>query len=73
MLTYCLKCKKDAESIDSKMWKTNNGKTMLSLIWAAFKSRKSRFVKEQVAKESLCSLEIKAPLNKIPLLGDNLF
>ena len=30
MLTYCLKYKKDRESVDSKMLKTKNGRTMLS-------------------------------------------
>ena len=29
MLTYCLKCKKDTENVDSKMLKTKNGRTML--------------------------------------------
>ena len=33
----------------------------------------SRFVKEQEAKSLLSNLGIKAPLNKIPLLGDILF
>ena len=35
--------------------------------------KKSKFIKEQQAKGSLSNLVIKAPLNKIPLLGDNLF
>ena len=35
--------------------------------------KKSRFVKKQEAKGSLCNLGIKTPLNKIPLLGDILF
>ena len=29
MLTYCLKCKKDTENVDSKLLKTKNGRTML--------------------------------------------
>ena len=28
MLSYCLKCKKNAESINPKVSKTNNGKTI---------------------------------------------
>ena len=36
-------------------------------------SKKSRFMEEQEAKGLLSSLGIKAPLNKIPLLGDILF
>ena len=30
MLSYCLKCRKNTESINSKVSKTNNGKTMIS-------------------------------------------
>ena len=33
-------------------------------------SKKSRFMKEQEAKGTLNSLDLKTPLNKIPLLGD---
>ena len=29
MLSYCLNCKKDKESIDPKVSKTSNGKTRL--------------------------------------------
>ena len=36
-------------------------------------TKKSRFIKEQEASELLSSLGIKAPLNKIPLLGYILF
>ena len=35
--------------------------------------KKPRFVKEQEAKRLLSCLGLKTPLNKIPLLGDNLF
>ena len=53
MNTYCVKCKKDTENIDPKM----------------FKIQKSRFVKEQEAKGLLSNLGIKTPLSKIPLLN----
>ena len=33
-------------------------------------SKKSRFIKNQVAKWILSDLGLKTPLNKIPLLGD---
>ena len=36
-------------------------------------SKKSKFIKEQVAKGILSSLGLKTPLSKIPLLGDILF
>ena len=35
--------------------------------------KKSRFLKEQVAKDLLSHLRLKTRLNKIPLLGDILF
>ena len=50
MPAYCLKCKKDTESVDSKMLKTKNGRTMLSSNYAVCGIKKSRFVKEQEAK-----------------------
>ena len=36
-------------------------------------SKKSKFIEEQEASGLLSSLEIKAPLNEIPLLGPLLF
>ena len=36
-------------------------------------SKKSRFIKQQVASGLLSSLGLKAPLSKIPLFGDILF
>ena len=70
MLTYCLKCKKDTESINSRVFKTKNGRSLLLSKCAVWGSKNSRFVKEQEAKGLLSSLGIKTPLNKIPLLGD---
>ena len=40
---------------------------------AACAIKKSKFIKEQQAKGLLSNLGIRAPLNKIPLLGDILF
>ena len=36
-------------------------------------SKKSKFIKEQEAKGLLSNLGLRAPLNKIPVLGDILF
>ena len=36
-------------------------------------TKKSRFVKNQEAKGPLSNLGIKAPLSKVPILGDILF
>ena len=70
MFSYCLKCKKNTESINPKVSKTSNGKTMILLKCAVCDSKKSKFIKEQEAKGLLSSLGIRTPLNKIPLLGD---
>ena len=49
MLSYCLKCKKK-ESINLKVLKTTNGKTMILSKCAICGSKKSKFIKEQQAK-----------------------
>ena len=71
MLSYCLKCKKNTDSIYPKVSKTSNGKTMILSKCAICGSKK--FIKEQQAKGLLSNLSIKTPLNKIPLLRDILF
>ena len=73
MLSYCLKCKKSTESINPKVVKTTNGKTMILSTCAIRGSKKSKFIKEQQAKVLLSNLGLRTPLNKIPLLGDVLF
>ena len=47
MLLYCLKCRKNAESINPKVVKTKNGRIMLLSKYAACHSKKSKFNKEQ--------------------------
>ena len=73
MRSYCLKCKKNTESINPKVSKTSNGKTMILSQCAICGCKKSKFIKEQQAKGLLSNLGIRTPLNKIPLLGDILF
>ena len=73
MLSYCLKCKKNSESINPKVSKTNNGKTMILSKCAICGSKKSNFIKEQQVKGLLSNLGIRKPLNKILILGDILF
>ena len=73
MLSYSLKSKKNTESINPKVSKTTNGKTMILSTCAICGSKKSKFVKEQQAKGLLSNLGLRAPLNKIPVLGDILF
>ena len=73
MLSCCLKCKKNTESINPRVSKTTNGKTMMSSKYVVCGIEKSKFIKEQQAKGLLSNLGIRTPLNKIPLLGDILF
>ena len=73
MLSYCLKCKKNTESINPKVSKATNGKTMMLSKCIICGSKKSKFIKERQAKGLLSNLGIRTPLNKIPLLGDILF
>ena len=73
MLSYCLKCKKNTESINPNVLKTINAKTMMLSKCIIGGSKKSKFIKEQQEKGLLSSLGIRTPLNKILLLGDILF
>ena len=50
MLSYCLKCKKNTESIHPNVSKTTNGKMMILSKCAICGSKKSTFIKEQQAK-----------------------
>ena len=73
MLSYCLKCKKNKESINPKVSKTTNGKAMILSTCAICGSKKSKFIREQQAKGLLSNLGLKTPFNKIPVLGNILF
>ena len=73
MPSYCLKCRKNTESINPKISKTNNGKTMILSKCAICGGKKSRFIKKQEAKALLSKLGIKTPFSKLPILGDILF
>ena len=69
MKTYCLKCKKDTDNTDSKIFKTKNNRLIMQSKCRICKNKKSRFVKEQDAKGLLRNLGTKTPLSKIPLLN----
>ena len=73
MKSYCLKCRKDTENIDSKVSNTRNGRTMILSKCAICGSKKSRFVKNQEAKGLLSNLIVRTPLSKVPILGDIFF
>ena len=69
MLTYCGKCRKNTENLDSKIFQTKYGRSIMQSKCADCGTKKSRFVKEQEAKVLLSNLGIKTPLSKIPLLN----
>ena len=71
-LSYCLKRKKNSESIDPKVSTTSNDKTMILSKYTICGSKKSTFIKKK-AKGLLSNLGIRTPLSKVPLLGDVLF
>ena len=73
MLSYCLKCKKNTQIINTKVSNTTNGKAMILSTCAICGSKKSKFIKEQQAKGLLSNLDLRTLLNKIPVLGDILF
>ena len=60
MLSYCLKCKKNTESINPKGLKTTNGETMILSKCAICGSKKSKSIKEQQAKGLLSDLGLRS-------------
>ena len=64
MLSNCLKCQKNTESINPKVSKMIVSKCEIC------SSKKSRFGKKQEASGVLSNLCLKAPVGKIPLLGN---
>ena len=73
MKSYCLKCRKDTENINSRVSKTSNNRTIILSKCAKCGSKKSRFIKNQEAKGLLSNLGIRTPLSKVPILHDILF
>ena len=68
MKTYCAKCRKNTENLNSKIFKTKkDGRLIMQSKYTASGFRKSRFVKEQEAKRLLSNVGIKTLLSKIPL------
>ena len=50
MLSYCLKCKKSTESINPKVLKTTNGKTMILSKCAICSSKNQTLLKSKNQK-----------------------
>ena len=69
MKTYCVKCGKNTENFNPKIFKTKNGSLIMQSKCADYRIKKWRFVKEQEAKGLLSDFGIKTPLGKIPLFN----
>ena len=69
MNSYCVKCKKDTKSLNSKIFKTKNYRLMMQSKCPVYEIKKSRFMKEQEAQGLLSNLGIRTPLSKILLLN----
>ena len=69
MKTYCAKRSKNTEKLNSKIFKTKNGRLIMQSKHADCRIKKSRLVKEQEAKGLFSNLGIKTPLSKMPLLN----
>ena len=51
MLSFCLKCKKNTESLNPKISATSNGKTMILSKCAICDAEKSKFIKKTRSKK----------------------
>ena len=73
MKSHCLKCRKNTENINPRVSNTSNSRTMVLSKCVICDSKKSRFIKNQKAKQLLSSLSIQTQLSKVSILGDILF
>ena len=71
--SYCLECRRNTENINSRVSKASIGGTIVLPKCAICDRKKSRFIKNQDAKGLLSDLIVRAPLSKVPILGDILF
>ena len=70
MLSYCLKCRKNTESKNSKVVKTKKGRAMFSSKCVVSDSQKLRIIKEQEANRLIISLlRIKSTSEGVLILG----
>ena len=70
MKSYCLKCRKYTENINSRVSKTSNNRTVILSKCAKCGRKKSRFIKNQEARRLLNNLGIRTPLSKVPISGN---
>ena len=69
MKTYCVKCRKYTENLNSIIIKTRNGRLIMQSKCPECGIKKSRFVKEQETKGLLSNLGIKTLVSQVPLLN----
>ena len=69
MKTYYVKCRKNTENLNSKIFKTKNNRLIMQSKCTVCEIKKSRSVKEQEAKGLLSNLGIKTHFSKTPLLN----
>ena len=69
MKTYCVKCRKNTENLNSKLFKTKNNRLIIQSKCSDCGIKKLRFVNEPEAKGLLSNIEMKKLLSKIPLLN----
>ena len=69
MKIYCVKCRKNTENLDSKIFKTKIGPLIMESKCPMCRINKSRFVRKQKPKGLLSNLGIKTPLSQIPFLN----
>ena len=67
MNTYCVKCRKNTENINPKMFRTKNNRLIMLSKCPVCGIKKSRFIKNQEEKGLLSNLGIKIPLLNILL------
>ena len=67
--TYYLACRKYTKSINPKIVRNRQNRSMIQSNCAVCGSKKSRFIKEHQVMGSLSNLGIKTPLSKVPLLN----
>ena len=69
MKTYCVKCRKDTNNINLKIFRAKNNRLLMQSTCSDCKNKKSRFAKEQDAKGLFSNLGINTPFSKIRLLN----
>ena len=64
MKTYCLKCKKNTENLDSKIFITKSNKLIMQAKCSDCGNKKSKFIKGQDSEGLLGDLGINTPFSK---------